>query len=183
MKDKSPVKDSPNIYFVQLVGEIDAPRVRETIEELSIANAKNYVDEVQLTLVTYGGDLLYSFALYDHIEHFSKPVNIIAEGVCMSAGVMILQAAQKRLSTPNTLFMVHPSITHVEEKAYHEFLSIVDQYKKNHELFVKLSIQRSGISTEEFEKVCTPRKYLSAADALKFGKHGLIDEIVKAKAA
>lgn len=179
MEDKSPVKNSPNIYYIQLVGEIDAPRVRETIEELSIANAKNYVDEVQLTLVTYGGDLLYSFALYDHIKYFSKPVDIVTEGVCMSAGVMILQAGRRRISTPNTLFMVHPSITHVEEKSYHEFLSIVDQYKKNHELFVRLSIERSGITMEEFEKVCTPRKYLSASEALKFGDHGLIDEVVK----
>lgn len=41
-------------------------------------------------------------------------------------------------------------------------LQIVDQYKKNHDLFIKLSVERSGIDREEFEKIYNPRKYLSA---------------------
>lgn len=169
--------ENQETFYTQLIGDIDESSVKHAIEDINIANAKGYVDRVLLTLVTYGGDLLYGFALYDHIKASKKPVDIVTEGVCMSAGVMILQAARTRIARPHTIFMVHPSITHVEEKAYHEFLSIVDQYKRNHELFVRLSIERSGIDYVEFEKIFTPRKYLSPIEAKNFGKYGLIDEI------
>lgn len=168
-----------NVFYTQLIGNIEDDTIKKVIEDLNIANSKEYVKEVRLTLVTYGGDLLYAFALYDHIQASAKPVDIIVEGACMSAGVMILQAARKRISRPNTVFMVHPSITSLEEKAYPEFISIVDQYKKNHELFIRLSIERSGMSREEFERIYNPRKYLTPQEALSFGKHGLIDEILE----
>lgn len=176
---KSLKSDDPQIYYTHLVGTIDEGSVKHVIEELSLANAKEYVDEIRLYLVTYGGDLLYAFALYDHIKSSKKPVDIVAEGTCMSAGVMILQAARKRYATTNTLFMVHPSITHVEEKSYQEFLQIVDQYKKNHDRFIKLSVDRSGIDRDEFEKIYNPRKYLNAHEARVFGKNGLIDEVIE----
>ncbi|MBX4205910.1 ATP-dependent Clp protease proteolytic subunit [Candidatus Microgenomates bacterium] len=176
---KSSGKNDPQIYYTHLVGTIDDGTVKHVIEELSIANAKEYIEEIRLYLSTYGGDLLYAFALYDHIQSSPKPVDIVAEGVCMSAGVMILQAARRRYATEHTLFMVHPSITNVEEKSYQEMLQIVDQYKKNHELFIRLSIDRSGIDKEEFEKIYTPRKYLSASEACSFGKYGLVDQVLE----
>lgn len=178
MKGKSSKGDDPQIFYTSLVGTIDEGTVKHAIEEISIANAKGYIEEIRMTLATYGGDLLYSFGLYDHIKSSRIPVDIIAKGVCMSAGVMILQAARRRFATTHTLFMVHPSITNVEEKSYQEMLQIVDQYKKNHTLFINLSVGRSGIDMEEFERIYTPRKYLSAEEACKFGKYGLIDEVI-----
>lgn len=170
-------RSNSNIFYIQLVGDLDATNTKAVIEDINIANSKEYVTEINFYLTTYGGDLLYSFALYDHVRFSDKPIDIIAQGVCMSAGVMILQAARKRLSRPHTIFMVHPSISYIEEKSYHEMISIVDQYKKNHELFVHLTIDRSQIGLEDFERLYNPRKYLTPLEAKEFGKHGLIDEI------
>ncbi|MCL4397884.1 ATP-dependent Clp protease proteolytic subunit [Patescibacteria group bacterium] len=177
MDEKSLKQAEPSIFFARLVGNIEDDTVKETVEELNIANAKSYVTQISFTLVSYGGDLLYSFALYDHIKASVKPVDIIVEGMCMSSAVMVLQAGRRRIARPHTVFMVHPTITSLEEKTYPEFISIVDQFKKNHDLFVNLSIERSGMSREEFEKIYAPRKYLTPEEALHFGKHGLIDEI------
>lgn len=171
------------IMRAHLVGDIDAAGVEEVMERIDEANSKEYIQVIQFNLVSYGGDLLYAFALYDHIKASVKPVDIIVEGVCMSSAVMILQAGRKRLARPHTIFMVHPSISYIEEKSYHEMISIVDQYKKNHELFVKLTIERSGIGMEEFERLYTPRKYLSPKEAREFGPHGLIDGIEALPAA
>lgn len=174
--DKAP-SDKKSPFYIQLVGDIDDELVKKAIEEIDIANAKDYVDQICMTLVTYGGDILYAIALYEHIKSSHKPVDIVTEGLCMSAGVMLLQAARVRAARPKTLFMVHPSITSLEEQSYPELMSIVDQARRNHDLFVELSIARSGITREEFEKIYTPRKYLTAEEAKAFGKYGLIDEI------
>lgn len=177
MEEKSLKQPDGSVFYTRLVGSIEDDTVKATIEDLNIANAKTYVECVNLVLVSYGGDLLYAFALYDHIKASKKPVDIVVEGMCMSAAVMVLQAARRRVARPHTVFMVHPTITSLEEKAYPEFISIVDQFKRNHDLFVELSIARSGMSREEFEKIYTPRKYLTPEEALHFGKFGLIDEI------
>ena len=166
-----------SIFSTRLVGNIDEETVKDVIEDLNIANSKAYVTSILFTLVSYGGDVLYSFALYDHIRALKKPVDIIVEGMCMSAAVMILQAGRRRVARPHTVFMVHPTITSLEEKSYPEFISIADQFKRNHDLFVQLSIERSGMTRDEFEKIYTPRRYLTPEEALHFGKFGLIDEI------
>ncbi|MBI3888074.1 ATP-dependent Clp protease proteolytic subunit [Candidatus Microgenomates bacterium] len=176
MIEKS-LKDAKNIYYIHLVGEIEETRVAKTVEELDIGNAKEYVDEIRLTLVSYGGDLLYGMALYQHIKSSKKPVTIVTEGVCMSVAVTILQAANLRVSRPQCVFMVHPSITTLEERSYPEFISMVEQFKKTHDVFVDLTIKRSGMEKNEFESIYNPRKYLTPQEALEFGKFGLIDEI------
>lgn len=95
----------------------------------------------------------------------------------MSAAVMILQAGRKRISRPHTSFMVHPSnMSQENSKPYSEFLSIVEEYKRNHDLFVKLTIGRSKMKREAFEKIYEPRKYLSAKETKELH---LIDEIVE----
>lgn len=175
---KSPTDDKKqNIFYIQLVGEIEEHKVSHVMGELDIGNAKEYVDEIYLTLASYGGDILFGIALYEHIKASKKPVTIVATGVCMSIAVTILQAAKKRIARPHTLFMVHPSLSSLEESSYPEFISIVDQYKRNHDIFVKLTIERSGMDKEDFEKIYTPRKYLTPEEALRFGKYGLIDEV------
>ena len=73
--------------------------------------------------------------------------------------------------------MVHPSNNSLGDNDYQEFLAIVDQYKKNHDLFVRLTIERAGISRVDFERLYEPRRYLTPEEALRIGKNGLIDKI------
>lgn len=168
-------------FYTQLIGDIGYNSIREVIHDIDEANCDARVNHILLTIVSHGGDLLAAFALYDHIRASHKTIDIVAEGVCMSAAVTVLQAGHRRFSSPHTIFMVHPSISFVEEKSYNEFLSIVDQFKKNHDLFVDLTINRSGMDRNEFERIYNPRKYLTPEEALNFGEHGLIDEIIRTR--
>lgn len=171
------VKKSSGVdtFYTRLIGEINYPAISDVIRDIDSANSDKKIQRIILTVISHGGDLFSGFALFDHIKASPKAVDIIAEGVCMSAAVMVLQAGRVRIARPHTLFMVHPSITYVEEKAYNEFLSIVDQYKKNHDLFVRLTIGRSGMDRQEFERIYNPRKYLTPVEAKEFGTNGLID--------
>ena len=151
MGDNHEESKSP-IFYTRLVGMVEDKSIKDVMKDIDHANS------------------------HDHIKASKKPVDIIAEGYCMSAGVMILQAGRKRISRPHTSFMVHPSnYSQEDRKPYSEFLSMVEEYKRNHDLFVKLTIDRSGMSKSEFEKLYEPRKYLSAENARELK---LIDEIL-----
>lgn len=168
------------VYYTRLTGEIHYDSIKKVSEDIDKANSDEKSDEITLSLTSTGGLFYPSFALFDHIKRSKKPVDIVAEGVCQSCAVMVLQAARRRFSTLNTIFMVHPSVFKFEErKSYDEAISRIEQYKLDHERFVRLSIERSGIKREEFEKLYKPMKYLTPDEALKFGKYGLIDEIIR----
>lgn len=176
MGDHHEESKSP-IFYTRLVGMVEDKSIKDVMKDIDHANSHDHIKEIILTISSKGGWLYDGFALYDHIKASKKPIDIIAEGYCMSAAVMILQAGRKRISRPHTSFMVHPSNASQEErKPYSEFLLMVDEYKRNHDLFVKLTIDRPGISRSVFEKLYEPRKYLSAEQAKELK---LIDEILE----
>jgi ATP-dependent protease ClpP protease subunit len=176
MGDHQEESNSP-IFYTRLVGMVEDKTVRDVMRDIDHANSHDHIREIRLTISSKGGWLYDGFALYDHIKASEKPVDIIAEGYCMSAGVMILQTGRKRISRPHTIFMVHPSsYTQEDKKPYSEFLLMVDEYKRMHDLFVKLTIGRSGMNRMSFEKLYEPRKYLSAENAKELK---LIDEILE----
>lgn len=96
----------------------------------------------------------------------------------MSSALMILQAGSKRIARPHTIFMIHPSNHWLKDpKPFQEYMQIVEENKRMHELFINLTINRSGISRNDLEKTYQHRKYLTPKEALKFGPNGLIDKI------
>src|SRR5258708_40010619 len=101
--EKSPV------FYTRLVGKVEEKSIKEVMEDIDTANSQEFVKEIILTITSTGGRLYDGFALYDYIKASKKPIDVIAAGYCMSAAVMIMQAARKRTSLPNTSFMVHPS--------------------------------------------------------------------------
>jgi len=126
-----------------------------------------------------GGDVLAGLAIYDTIRDVNKraPVSIIANGACMSMGVIILQAASTRLSTPNTHFMLHELAMRNEGK--------LSEQKDAHQHALRLQNQlndiiagRTGMTRKVVEKL-TERKdyYIDPVEALKLK---LIDGIVGA---
>jgi ATP-dependent protease ClpP protease subunit len=166
-----------NIVHTRLVGQIDERSVGEVMKDIDQANV-NDVSKIVLTIASHGGWLYPAFALYEHIKASDIPVDTVAEGYCMSSALMVLQAGRERISRPHARFMLHPSDHSVEErKPYQEFITIVEENKRNHELFVRLTIERCGISKRQFERMYQSRTYFSAQEAIRVGKHGLIDRI------
>lgn len=62
---------------------------------------------IELYLSSFGGDAYEGFAIYDAIRACSCDVHIIASGKIMSAGFLIFLAGDKRVASPNTIFMMH----------------------------------------------------------------------------
>lgn len=163
------------LYYTRLIGPVNEKSVVEVIKDIDQANSNEAKKEIVLTLCSSGGLLSYAQALYDSIKASKKPVTCIASGMCMSAAVMILQAAHKRVSRPDTFFMIHQASYWQEQHVYIDEMNVINnQWNQSANLFIKHSLEKSKLSREEFDKIAKTRKYFGAVEAKKLG---FIDEI------
>ena len=72
-------------------------------------NVLEYIslDPITILLNTEGGDVAQGFAIYDAIKKSECHVTIKVIGTCMSMGSVILQAADERVASANSSFMIH----------------------------------------------------------------------------
>ncbi len=65
---------------------------------------------ITIMLNTQGGSLTDGLAVYDTITQMASPVIVHAIGLCASAGLLILSAADYRFASPNTTFYYHQPV-------------------------------------------------------------------------
>lgn len=172
---KPVTSESAPICYTRLIGMINEISVKEVLKDIDGANSNPGKKLIVFTLSSSGGFLYYSQALYDAIKASQKPVICVVSGSCMSAALMVLQAAHKRISRPQTIFMLHQSSYWREEHTYIDEMNILsEEWNRLYKQFVNQSIHRSSLSFEKFEKMAKPRKYFSAEEALEMK---FIDEI------
>jgi ATP-dependent protease ClpP protease subunit len=163
------------LYYSRLIGEINDKSIVDVLKDIDQLNNNENKKNMILTICSSGGLLYYAQALYDAIKASKKPIVAVASGTCMSAAVMVLQAAHKRVSRSNTIFMVHQSSYWREEHTYIDEMNIISsEWNRSTELFIKQTIEKSKLSKEMFDKIAKPRKYLSAQEAMD---NGLLDEV------
>jgi ATP-dependent Clp protease protease subunit len=117
-----------------------------------------------------GGSVDTGFAIYDMMRFIEAPVRCIANGLCASAGVIILLGAEKedRLSLPNSRFMIHQpsggahgSVEDIKIEA-DEILKI--RRKINEQI-----AEETGQDFETVEHDTRRNRWLSADEAIEYG--------------
>ena len=76
----------------------------------SLAKALQERDPMQpitIILNSDGGEVIQALGIYELLKSRPAPVTIHAIGACMSAAIVILQAAEHRYATPDCSLMVH----------------------------------------------------------------------------
>lgn len=129
-------------------------------------------DDVTVLISTYGGELYPALAIYDLIRVASDAgsrVTTVAIGACMSAGMVILQAGDRRGMTENSQLMTH----YGEDGA--EDVGDAKQNRYIHELHKKLVGNKSSVTKRTINSWYHKNTYFNAAKALEAG---LIDEVV-----
>lgn len=74
---------------------------------------KNPVDEIDLYIMTYGGDVTVPLPLHYLLREYAKKVNVLVPAECYSAGTMIALGGSDIVMTPlGQLSPVDPSVGH-----------------------------------------------------------------------
>jgi len=129
---------------------------------------------------TPGGTVMEGLAVYDLIKAMTKdaPITMIARGMCMSMGLVIMQAATKRLSTPHTTFLLHEvQLSDMGRTSLTEREDEQSEAKRIQAMLDEILTARTGQDMKKLRKEFARRElYLSAEEALA---HRLIDGIVE----
>lgn len=159
----------------------DASMAERAIKALHIldSSAPNGDKPITIIMNNPGGDEYHGMGIYDAIKACKNHVTIIVYGHAMSMGSIILQAADKRVMSPNSRIMIHygtwgihdhPKIVYAWAQEGKKFDSWMEQV-----YLEKIREKIPSYTLAQVQEMCNFDTFINAEEALKLG---LIDEIL-----
>ena len=138
---------------------------------------------VWVVISSNGGGLYSGLAVYDLLRSLVEkgvPVHTIGVGLVASIAVPIFQAGTRRSCFPNTHIVIHQASLHGLGGGEVNMLDdeIKNSLKLNSRVLDVICL-RSGVARDQL--IQDTRKtdlLLNAEEALRYGPHGLVDEII-----
>lgn len=162
--------------IVTLRGPLDDLGATRVASQLMTLDATG--DEaVQLQLDSPGGSLEACFSVVDVIDVLGVPVHVTCLGRVEGPAVLIAAVCGRRRAMEHTRFRLSDPDVAFEAPARH-LGSLVEFHKQSYLRYHERLAQAVGRPTEAVAEACQEGRYLSAAEAIKFG---LIDEIVRSR--
>jgi ATP-dependent Clp protease protease subunit len=154
---------SRTLFFDGEITEASATQLRA---ELMTLAGEDRQAPIRLMLGTPGGGLYESLAIYDTIKMIPNEVIAICSGKVMSGGIIILLACDKRLSTPNTTFMIHHGHTTMDGNIT-ELREQLNEITMLNEKMLSIIINKTKLTRSKLEKYLCRDYYLNADEADK----------------
>lgn len=150
-------------------GSVDSVMYNKFLTGLAVLNKTKTKKPIKVIFNTDGGDVEMSFAIYDLIVGSPRPVHILVNGPCFSAGIMILAAAERRFATYSSRFLIHFGPQSGDSKAewQHE--------ERAHELYIERTTNVCSRTYVEVEQMYAGETYFGVDEALEMN---LINEMV-----
>ena len=171
--DECIFNDSRTVF---LSGVIDSDTVLILTRMISYLLGRSKKKPINLHINTPGGAVTDGLALYDLLNGCQAPIHALATGMCMSMGVIILQAAAVRRATENTTFMLHEVGTMRFGGSLTQNAATQKETERLQRTLDDILMSRSGMSKRSaasFMKI--QERYFGAEEALS---HGLLDAII-----
>jgi len=167
--------------MIMLAGEINKRLADRVASQLLVLDGEQGHKPIRLFINSPGGDADAGFAMYDMIKFVKSPVITITAGLCASAAVLVLLAAEKerRYALPNSRFLIHQPST-----AIHGFVSDIQIEASE---IIKCRDRINGIiadtTGQKIEKVQADTRrnfWMSAEEA---SAYGLVSKVVESRDA
>lgn len=151
--------------------------MERAIKNLLILESLNQ-EAITIIMNNIGGDEYHGNAIYDAIQGCKSHITIKVFGNATSMGSIILQAADLRVMSQDSIMMLHYGTISIEghSKDVINFVDLNKNYMKWMEdiFLVKMKEKNPLITREELQKMINFDKWLTPKEALNLG---LIDEI------
>ena len=171
--DEHIFNDSRTVF---LSGVIESDTVLILTRMISYLLGQSTRKPINLHINTPGGAVTDGLALYDLLDDCPAPIHALATGMCMSMGVIILQAATLRRATKNTTFMLHEVGTMRFGGSLTQNAATQKETERLQRTLDDILMSRSGMSKKSatsFMRI--QERYFRPEEALS---HGLLDAIV-----
>ena len=165
--------------IVFLGGPINDQVANVVIAQLLFLQSEDPKKDISLYIISPGGAVSSTLAIYDTIQHIKPEVSTICVGFAASGAAILLAAGKKgkRYALPNAEIMIHQVLGAVEGQASEieisarHILSIKERLNK-------ILSKHTGQSVDQIGKD-TDRDFFMDTEAAK--KYGIIDDIIKTK--
>lgn len=129
----------------------------------------------QLITTTNGGDVVAGLAIVDAIKASKTPITGVAIGCVASMGVPIYTSCHRRLSYPNTVFLIHDGSMGAQGTS-NKVKSTLKFYDRLDARVKKIIIDNTKISTDLYEEKEDEEWYMFADE--EGIELGIVDEII-----
>ena len=90
---------------------VQATTANMFLKNMQLLQGKNKSKPIVIHQHSWGGYWDAGMLMYDAIKSCSAPVIMVCSGSAISMGTLVMQAADKRIFTPNCMFMAHYGTT------------------------------------------------------------------------
>lgn len=164
------------VAYLGFCGPIDSDGVSKIAATLNAAVNENY-DAVYMTITSPGGYVSDGIYLYNHIRGLPVPVILHNTGSMASIAATLFLASDRRICSPNAVFMMHPVTLGAQGAMAAEALqanltaALADENRTDAILRERANIDPNVLARRRFTDV-----YLSAEQALGFGLVHRVEE-------
>ena len=160
--------------YIGFCGLIDSDGVGRIAGTLNQA-VNDYYDAVHMTFTSPGGYVSDGIYLYHHIRSLPLSVSIHNMGMVGSIATTIYAAADRRVASSNSMFMIHPVQNTANGNLAHENLeSLLHSARADEERIDSILRERAAIPDGVLARRRSVDIFFTAQEALEFG---LVHEI------
>lgn len=163
--------------IVFLTGGVNDVSANLIIAQMLFLSSEDPDKPINFYINSPGGSVYAGLAIYDTMNSVPNPIHTLCNGIAASMGAFLLSSGDVRRSLPNARIMIHQPSGGAQGQAS----DIKIQYEEISYLKEKLTKILADNTGEDYEKVlndCERDKFMSPEECLKYGKLGIIDEIL-----
>lgn len=160
-------------------GGIDDTVANLVIAQLLFLESEDAKKDITIYVNSPGGSVSAGLAMIDTM-HFIKPdVSTVCVGIAASMGAMILMSGSrgKRFILPHSEVMIHQPLGGMQGQAS-DMKIHAEHIIKTETILYKMIQEATGTDYDQVKKDCDRDNYMNANEAIKYGKHGIVDKVI-----
>lgn len=161
-----------------LGGSITEKKAQEIVEGLHILAHKARNQPIHIIISSFGGEVDAGLGIYDAISLSPCPTVATIFGPCQSMALIILQACDTRLASPNSTLMMHSGAVSTSKVHTLEFIENAKEFQRQNDHIDQLFSMHTGLSLAKIKELSKFATYFTPKEAIK---HGLLDGIISRK--
>lgn len=126
------------------------------------------VDEINVCINSYGGEVAEGLAIYNALLNHSAKINTRVDGFACSIASVIFMAGERRVMNDASMLMIHNAWTFARGNAQ-QLRKAADDAEKITNASVKAYMARVGISEEELRSMMDAETFLDSDEAVNMG--------------
>jgi ATP-dependent Clp protease protease subunit len=172
------------IHFHCQIDQGTSERLRDTCLEAVEQGANSLL----LNLSTSGGSTNFGFTLYTFLKSLPLPICAINAGNIESMGIILFLAAERRITSPDSRFLIHPmnwyfSQKSVDHQRLREYLSSLNNDLARYVQIFTLETAGAATELDIFHCLSAEEKVIAAHESLAYGLAHEMKQIVFANDA